>query len=371
MNMDEAARLLVSLSEVSAPPNEIININEDSTSSNETISFIEPSRSINATGAISVKAKTTIFNLPQALFYVLFGDWLFMTEIIRYEREIKFSKQHKQLFYEQLKGCPVTIDSNITKKLNLVQILEWIKLRSVRYKCIKISRWNSIDLSTDILEYFNKKESNKQMENLVIDANASGKKLSCIEDEFSPVNFLRYCIALVDLKKIYLIGRNRKQSGHLDNFDQLVQTIVQNNYYNVEEVIFCRSSVSLFSLNTVAEFCPKLKKLCLKNCSSVNSTLCLPTNFPRFSVESFCNFVVLLYLIEIDLLYSAVESGAITYILNNCCNLTKILLARCLFQRSLNLIPSSCYRNIERNNLKLLEVDISHNGNDSDDVCAF
>ena len=116
---------------------------------------------------VSCLIECVVFNLPKDVFYLIFGDYLYMSDIIRFESSLKKSKLQRTLFNEKLVGCPISMDYNKTLKLSQVQIMNWIEQRNVRYNSLKINRWNSPYLSEDMLKYFNDREKNKQTKLLI------------------------------------------------------------------------------------------------------------------------------------------------------------------------------------------------------------
>ena len=112
-----ALNQISNLNEASTPPNEIINLNEASSSFNEFI-------------------KSTELSISSNTFDFMFGDCMVMSDIIKFESTLK-NENERELFLNQLKGCPIVIDFNTMEKMNQVQLMEWILQRSVRYKVSK------------------------------------------------------------------------------------------------------------------------------------------------------------------------------------------------------------------------------------------
>jgi len=83
-----------------------------------------------------------LFNLEQAIFYLIYGDYLCMSDIMNFKSALK-NNYERELFLNQLKGCPILVDYKIKNNMNQAQIMDWIQQkRIVRYKSLTVSHWN-------------------------------------------------------------------------------------------------------------------------------------------------------------------------------------------------------------------------------------
>ena len=355
------------LNDDSSSHNEIVNLDKASTSAISLIEPIEPLSSIFFSGPIKTKEKISILNLPNQWYYVLFGKFLVMSDIIAFESALR-TKQQRKSFAEKIKNFIIFVDTEITGKMTQRQMMNWIMQRGVRFNSLPIRQWNAVYLSADILNYFINQETNNHMEKLIIYIYKTNNQ--SVEEQFSPMSFKIYCESLVELKTMSFVGRFPQkylQSIELDSFDPLLQMIVQS-CYKLEEIRLVNCSVSLFSLNSIAEFCTNLKVLRIQAAKFAGfHTDC-------FKIDSFSNIVKLLQLIEIDLSFSAVAGPVVTFILRNCMNLEKIILFKIYKSEGFSIRESNfqnCFANVNNEKLKLSVINITHNDFDSDDVCVL
>lgn len=313
-------------------------------------------------GSLIKIRRRTLLSLEKYIFYLIFGDYLVMSDIMNFESALN-NDIERVLFLKQLNGCPILVDYNISKKMNQFQIMDWILQKSVRYKSLNISQWNSLYLTSGVLNYFTKSETNMQMKSLTIDYNIP--KSTSFEEIFSLNCFKQYCSSLVELKEIRFCDslnqwKKFKEGDQLNNYDPILQIVVQC-CSRLEEVSLIRGNVSVFSLNLVAEFCPNLRLLSLNQCISLDDS-------PSFTTNSFVCLAGLLHLVQIDLSCTHVESEAITYILQNCYNLEDLFINKISKWKRLGL---NCFANVERKTLKLSLLNLSQNLIEGDDVCAL
>jgi len=308
-----------------------------------------------------------IFKLPLDLFKELFCEFLGLSNIFLFDSAMT-NKAERKIYLEKLIDCPIftdyeTMNQDIGSRrrlFNQIKIMTWITKREVLCKYLRIYFWNTTNLPASVLIYFNKQKTKNNLQSLAICAHQTDQE--CV---MCPILIQEYCSELNNLEQLSLIGNSKKKyDNESRNFDPIIQIIATNSKL-LKKIMLNTCSITSINLDLIANNCPGLEILqlvkCWFHCFEYNDQISYIRSF-------FCFFEKCLYLKIIVLVKTCIEIEVVTHILFHCVNLETIKLREIPVY---NMEPLSCFKKVNRNNLKLKTVDISRNIYEIEDVCAL
>ena len=335
-----------------------------------------------------------MFRIPSDLFKQLFEKFLCLSSIFSFDSAMTNKKQ-REIYLIMLINCPILIDYLARRWIDQIKIMTWITKRKVLCKNFRIQFWNTTNLTSSVLSYFKQQKTRNNIQSLTICAFQKTKMN--LDDAVCPILIKQYCSGLENLEKLSLVGIcTRIKPYNRNRFDHILKTIVQSSNKKMETIKLVKCSISLLSLDSIANNCPNLKKLQLIQSYYTEYIDCIDSEFINsnsndtkfdyvsdddsvyhnkynyFQIDSFsCIVQKCLQLKTIDLSFCKLEINTITYILNYCYNLETIILEK-IYIADQNTATISCFKNVKQDSLKLKSVDISRNNFlENHDVCAL
>jgi hypothetical protein len=109
-----------------------------------------------------------MLNLPDELYKVFFGEWLYLKDVCKLDRAI-CQNFGRKAFLANLKGSYTQINYNKHKFNHFFTnlIIKWVIKKELRFTNLLIDRWNKTSFTEDELNYLYKPETNYNLQTLI------------------------------------------------------------------------------------------------------------------------------------------------------------------------------------------------------------